>query len=394
MNILAIETSCDETSASVIKTTDGTSRPSFEILSDPINSQIDYHKEYGGIYPSVAKREHVKNILPVVNKALEQAGCLTTTATNLSTEQIGQIHHQLEREPDLATAFIAWLSQNSVTNVDILAVTFGPGLEPALWIGVQFCKALSIATGLNIIPTNHMHGHIWSGLIDPELEISFPSLALLVSGGHTELIRVNDWYDYELLGSTRDDAIGEAFDKVARILGLEYPGGPKLSRMATEANAQSLPPLADKLPRPMKYTPDYDFSFSGLKTAARLYVEKQPNPENLNKEFKLQFAREFEEAAFDVILHKTKRALEEFDLRTLFIGGGVIANTYLREEVAKITDESGTQLIIPPQLLCLDNAMMIGIAAYITYKNSPNPIVTDMEDLKALGNSSLPTATN
>ena len=231
MKILSIETSCDETAVSLVEAADDFPHATYTVLGNAIFSQIDIHREYGGVFPSVAKREHAKALVPMLDRALKEAGLLSVREERES-QPFPQMEAILTREPGLAEALTAFLHTYHKPDVDLIAVTNGPGLEPALWVGVSFAKALAHTWNVPVVPTNHMEGHVLSSLFDGEqvADIAFPALALLISGGHTELVLMRDWTTYELVGQTRDDAVGEAFDKVARMMGLPYPGGPEISR--------------------------------------------------------------------------------------------------------------------------------------------------------------------
>jgi N6-L-threonylcarbamoyladenine synthase len=261
-------------------------------------------------------------------------------------------------------------------------VTQGPGLEPALWVGLNFAKALALIWKTPIIPVNHMEGHLLASLAQPSdgggialAAPQFPAIGLLVSGGHTELVLMRDWEQYEIIGETKDDAVGEAFDKVARILGLPYPGGPEISRIAEKGRPNIYP-----LPRPMLRSKDYSFSFSGLKTAVLYLVQKLGT---ISAEEKADIAREFEEACVEVLVTKTFRAIEEWSAMSVILGGGVSANKRLRESLAHMINEQypSATLYIPVPSLSTDNALMIAIAASL----SPN-IAKDPQSLRAQGN--------
>ncbi len=371
MTILAIETSCDETAISIVEAEGGKNRPKFKVLTHLISSQIKLHAEWGGVVPSLAKREHAKNILPLLLEGLTAAGLLSESRerVNLTIETATHLRTMLEREPELLDLFLQTIPNIKPPKIDLIAVTQGPGLEPALWVGINLAKALSYVWGIPVLPINHMEGHILSPLVSAEVgkakskSITFPALSLLISGGHTELVLSKDWLDYTVIGQTRDDAVGEAFDKVARILGLPYPGGPEISRMAELASGH--PP--EKLPRPMINSNDFDFSFSGLKTAV-LYLVKRLAP--IDQITRVEIAREFQQAVIDVLLAKTLKAIDKYQPQTLIIGGGVVANTKLRERFTKVMSEhySGVTLLTPEAALSTDNATMIAIAGYFRAK--------------------------
>lgn len=377
MKLLAIETSCDETAVAILEANGTDESASFTVLGNALYSQIAVHREFGGVFPALAKREHAKNLVPLLSAALSEAGMRIEGTTEIDP----RISELLSREYALAEELSALLSSIAIPDIDAVAVTRGPGLEPALWVGVNFAQALSIAWNKPLVPVDHMEGHLLVSLIEgdtrefriPKLEV--PVLGLLVSGGHTELIVMNEWLSYELLGSTRDDAVGEAFDKVARMLGFPYPGGPEISKIAMQANKEK----TIALPRPMIDAPNFDFSFSGLKTAVMYMVKDR----ELSEQEKADVAGEFQDAAVEVLCAKTARALTETGARTLAIGGGVSANAKLREQVAKRIKEDfpDVALRLPPLPLTGDNAVMIGIAGFYHAKRKeyaiPGTIIAD-----------------
>jgi N6-L-threonylcarbamoyladenine synthase len=396
MYILGIETSCDETAVSIVRAKGGADTPSFDVLGSAVQSQIKIHAEYGGVFPALAKREHSKNIIPVLEEALSKSkacGLEFDEAPKLSEEQKSKIQETLSREPELAEKLISFVETNEKPVLDMIAVTVGPGLEPALWVGIKFAEALGIAWTVPVHGTNHMEGHVASVLFkDSKFKIEnrnsdnlgssilnskpicFPAIALLVSGGHTELVLMNSWSDKRKLGETLDDAVGEAFDKVARTLGLPYPGGPQISKLAAEARASNIQ-SEKKFPRPMIASGDYNFSFSGLKTAVLYYVRnlisvEADSREQLSDVLKLQIAREFEDAVVETIISKTRKAIDEFTPQSLIVGGGVVANAYLRESLSALAQKYPTlALFIPEHELSTDNATMIAGAAYIDAKS-------------------------
>ncbi len=377
MIILGIETSCDETAISLIEASGELTNPQFKLLAQVVSSQTAVHAEWGGVVPSLAKREHAKNIISVLTECLKLAKLATEEKPNLSAEKLEEIKQLLVRESDLTKNFIAFIQTTPIPKIDSIAVTYGPGLEPALWVGINFAKALALTWNKPVIPVNHMAGHIASVLIDNQA-VDFPAIALLVSGGHTELALVHSWSKYELVGQTRDDAVGEAFDKVARLLGLPYPGGPALSALAKQAPPEKL----FSLPRPMLHSSDLDFSFSGLKTAVFYLVKDKI----LTDKEKSALALEFETAVIEVLITKTFKAVEKYDARTIIAGGGVIANLKLRQVLTtKITtDYPTTRLLMPPLELATDNATMIAMAGYLHLIN--NPPNFDLEKIEAKGN--------
>ena len=389
MNILAIETSCDETGVAVVDTQKNGDTISVNVLSEALLSQALLHAEYGGVYPTLAKREHAKNLGPLTFEALKKANLFSPAETpEVSQDAIGEMKTLLEREPELFVQLAVMLAQMKKPNIDAIAVTHGPGLEPALWVGVNFAKALSFAWNIPVIPINHMEGHIAAALATEKDDKSFvieppklPALALLISGGHTELVLIKDWISYEKIGSTRDDAVGEAFDKSARLIGLPYPGGPEISKLAYTAREEKLE-QPYSLPRPMVQTDDLDFSFSGLKTAVRNLVHDIGEP---TEEQKKQIARELEDAITEVLVSKTKKAIEEHGIQTLIVSGGVSANTYIRVALADLIREyAGAALFIPKPVLSTDNGLMIAFAAAMSGVTQ-----TNLVDITAQGNLSL-----
>lgn len=313
--ILALETSCDETSAAVVA--DGS-----EILSNIISSQVDAHRKFGGVVPEVASRKHLELINQVVTEALSEAGL-------------------------------------GFKDLDAIAVTYGPGLVGALLVGVSAAKAMAYGLDLPLVGVNHLEGHIYANfLFKPDLE--FPLLCLVVSGGHTDLVFMERHGSFRLVGRTRDDAAGEAFDKVARALGLGYPGGPVIDRLAREGD-----PEAVKLPRAYLEEGSFDFSFSGLKSAVINYMHKAAQRgEKLNK---ADLAAGFQEAVTGVLVDKTLSAARETGVSTILLAGGVAANTRLRAGLTCRAERESRQVVIPPPVLCTDNAAMIACAAYYKY---------------------------
>lgn len=316
IKILAIESSCDETAAAVVA--DGTG-----ILSSIVASQVDLHSRFGGVVPEIASRSHQQVINPVIEEAMEKAGV-------------------------------------SFGEIDALAVTQGPGLPGALMIGMATAKALAYAVNKPLLGINHLEGHLFANRIEhPDLRPPF--VALIVSGGHTILAYVSDWGDYRLLGQTLDDAAGEAFDKIAKFLGLGYPGGPALSKLAASGNPQAI-----AFPRAMIHTSDYDFSLSGLKTAVLNYVtKKQAQKEKLDLP---DLCASFEAAVVDVQVFKTLKAAKEYGVGAVVLAGGVAANATLRLKLAQQGAEQGCELLYPSLSLCTDNAAMIAAAACHHYR--------------------------
>lgn len=373
MRVLGIETSCDETAMCLIEA-GGAFGPDFrfKILGNALSSQAALHTTYGGVFPNVAKREHAKALVPLLQKCLQQVGekVPQQLSTPLDDDMIYHISAIVEREPELLAQLEPFLRTQSKPHIDAIAVTVGPGLGPCLWVGVNFARALSATWDVPIVAVNHLEGHVVMSMMDVRdpssgklAECRFPVIALLISGGHTELVLSKEFGTYELLGQTRDDAVGEAFDKVARLLGLPYPGGPEISRLSREARrSDEVTPHRIRLPRPMLHENNLDFSFSGLKTAVRRLVERRTPTD----EEKKKIAREFEDAVADVLVEKTLRAVDTCSTNTLVVGGGVSANAEIRRRISIACQLSAVncQLLIPPPEFATDNAIMIALAGY------------------------------
>lgn len=327
---LAIESSCDETSMSIIKN-------GKEEIKTVVYTQIDTHKKYGGVVPEIASRQHIESITIVLNELLEN-------------------------------------SPVKLEDIDIIGVTYGPGLIGSLLIGLQCAKTISLITKKPLIPVHHIAGHIYANNLEKRLQ--FPLIALVVSGGHTELIYMDEDYSFKKIGATLDDAVGEAYDKVAKILGLEYPGGPKVDKLAKIGHdTYSLPyPLDDNT---------YNFSFSGIKSAV---VNLVHNEKQRNNEIRVNdVCTTFQNRVIKVITKKTMHAIKEYHVKNLVVAGGVAANSALREELEKLCCENGIALSVPQMKYCTDNAAMIGAAAYYAYKKG---IKADLE-LDAMATDSI-----
>ncbi len=370
MKILGIETSCDETAVCIIETDGDFSDVKIKILGNQLYSQVALHAKYGGVFPNMAKREHAKNLVPLLEKCLAEADLLKEKKQKISVEKNEKIKEILNREEGLFEMLEKLTEKIEQPNIDAIVVTNGPGLEPALWVGVSFAKALGELWNIPLYPVNHMEGHIVVASVDKIAEkefvfkkINYPAIALLVSGGHTQLVLNKELLKYKIIGDTKDDALGEAFDKVARILGLPYPGGPEISKLAEKErkefpNKETIYPL----PRPMIHSHDLNFSFSGIKTAVLYTVKKIPE---LTSEIKQEIAREFEDAVIEVIILKTRQAVQEYGAQTIIIGGGVSANKKIREDFIKLSEETGVELMIPEVSASTDNAFMIALAGYV-----------------------------
>lgn len=381
MKILAIETSCDETAVSIIEAEGGLVQPTFTVLSSLVLSQIKIHEQYGGVFPNLAKREHSKNLAPLIQKAFEEAGLyFKNEKNNLETDIKEKIKLDLSREPELSERIISFIESVQKPKIDLIAVTNGPGLEPALWVGINAAKVLGEIWGIPVMPVNHMEGHISSVLLNLRSPIRFPALALLISGGHTELVLVNDWLSYKILGETRDDAVGEAYDKVARMLGLAYPGGPKVAEYARQARDEGISSRFN-FPRPMLKSGDDDFSFSGLKTAV-LYTLR--GVREIDEQLKKEVCVAFEDAIIETLVTKTSHVIKKNNPKVLIIAGGVIANQVIRKSFEQLVSEfDDVKLLVPETSLSTDNALMIALAAYIRYEKDG---VSDRSVIEAQGN--------
>ena len=311
--ILAFESSCDETSVAVIKN-------GHEVISNIVLTQMDTHATYGGVVPEIASRMHIENITIVIEEALNKAGI-------------------------------------TMEEVDAIAVTYGPGLIGSLLIGLQAAKTLSFIYDKPLVPVHHIAGHIYANNLEKGME--FPLMALVVSGGHTELVYMKEDYNFDVIGSTLDDAVGEAYDKVARVLDLAYPGGPKVDKLAHQGiNTYELPlPLDDNT---------YNFSFSGIKSAV---INLKHNEEQKgNSIIKENLACSFQDRVVEILTKKTMKALKDYNCNNLIIAGGVSANSGIRNEFTRLCNEQGINLTIPKLEYCTDNAAMIGAAGYYAYK--------------------------
>jgi N6-L-threonylcarbamoyladenine synthase len=389
MIILSIETSCDETAISLLRADGDFPHATYELLGDALWSQIDVHKEYGGVFPTLAKREHARIIVPMLEKALGEAELETNPVEDTNSTITEQISTLLDREPGLAEKLLEFNSKNGQPEIDLIAVTSGPGLEPALWVGVNFAKALAILWNTKVVSVNHMEGHVLASIYDADRDdqlsdVEFPAISLLISGGHTELILMSDWGQYEKIGQTRDDAVGEAYDKVARLMGISYPGGKEVARLAEIARKEDLPTYIE-LPRPMLHSKDLDFSFSGLKTAVRYAIaDKQ-----LTDEEKQALARDFEDAVTEVLMSKARLAIDQTGAKTLIVGGGVSANQHIKimMETALLNTNPEVTTYFPKPGLSTDNSIMIALAGHARADKALLPTGTDV--LRADGNRSL-----
>lgn len=369
MTILAIDTSADETSVAI---TEGR-----KVMANVIYSQVLLHKKWGGIYPSLAKRAHEERIDWVVNEALYKCEILNP---------------KLETNPNFQNSNLKNLRIVSdfdirASNLDCIAVTYGPGLAVALEVGLRKAKELAQEYNKKLVAVNHLEGHIYSSFVqnsrgNPQREFEFPYLALVISGGHTEIVLFKDHITYEVLGETIDDAAGEALDKAAKLLGLGYPGGPVIERFAQDIGNKDL----YHFPRPMLKSQDLNFSFSGLKTSFYYYLKSLKENEK-NQKIK-ELVSSFQEAVFDTIIFKSEKAIKKTGINKLVVGGGVIANLYLRKKFRYLVKKYNGRVYFPPyKYLTGDNAAMIGVAAY--YKAQKNQFVSDPTKLDRVPRLSL-----
>lgn len=369
MKILGIETSCDDTCASVLEIRKN--KPI--LLSQIISSQEKLHNQYGGIFPSLAKREHQKNIIPVLTKALKKADLLKLKKqTRRSPERNRRamarqrkIQKILERNPELSEYLIPFLQKYQKPKIDKLAVTIGPGLEPCLWVGVNLIKALSFYWDLPVFGVNHLEAHLLSPFIEGNRPPNFPAIGLIVSGGNTQLVLIKSIGNYKILGETRDDAAGECFDKTARTLGLNYPGGKEISKYAKRFK-KSYYNL--KLPRPMIYEKNFDFSFSGLKTAVLYDFQKRTRVKKKSPEYIAEMSKEIENAIIEVLISKTLKATEKYKAKSIILGGGVSANKKLQKLMEKECKNKKINCFFPKNTYTCDNASMIALTAVISKK--------------------------
>ena len=327
MRVLGIETSCDETGLAIVEVSGNNS---FEIIGQALYSQIAMHQNYGGVVPELASRDHIKRIIPLINQVVKDSGA-------------------------------------DLQSIDAIAYTQGPGLAGALLVGTSVAKALGMALGIPTIGIHHLEGHLLSPLLGQKYPLEFPFIALLVSGGHTQLMLVKGLGQYIILGETLDDAAGEAFDKTAKLLGLPYPGGPQVSALAESGQSERF-----NFPRPMLHSKDLDFSFAGLKTAVLTQVKKLGGTENLEPSAKADIAASFVAAITEVITEKCIAALKTHEQQHLIVAGGVGANVQLRERLNHACELIGAKVHYPPLHLCTDNGAMIAFAGAMRLAQNPS----------------------
>jgi len=405
MITLGIETSCDETSLCLLETKGAYPALEYRVVAHITHSQIDIHTKYGGVYPMMAKREHAKRLVPLLEAAIKESkvGTSPIEASATDIENIKKICGQ--HDENLYQSIIDSSLVKEKLAIDLIAVTHGPGLEPALWVGINFANALGSLWNVPVIGQNHMEGHIVASLVQSTetkysfeklRECEFPAIAFLVSGGHTEIVLVKKIGSYEILGRTRDDAAGEAFDKVARMLGLPYPGGPEISKLAEmerrknklqgggllaseglseatkvaerergfsrnrrDPRTQESDPERITFPRPMIDADTLDMSFAGLKTAVLYELRKH---ESIDDQLRQKVAKEFEDAVADVIISKLEKAFDSHDARSLIVGGGVFANKHILAACKAFAERRKIAFLPPAHGLSGDNALMIAVA--------------------------------
>jgi N6-L-threonylcarbamoyladenine synthase len=375
MKILGIETSCDETGIAILEY--GQHLRDTKILSNLVSSQVEIHKPWGGVVPNLARREHSKHLVPLIIRALKQSKLAQKKFRwRPNSQELKIIKETLKKEKILSKKIKRLITRFKKPEIDLIAVTIGPGLEPALWVGANLALTLSKIWQIPIVEVDHIEAHLTANwLIKEKIPTEWPAIALVVSGGHTELVFMEKLGSYQIIGQTRDDAAGECFDKTARVLGLDYPGGPAISKAAEEwikldrLNVdQEIKEIS--LPRPMMQTNDYDFSFSGLKTAVLYQHKKFPEKISNQPEYKLKMADEIQNAINDVLIHKTIKAAKEHQAKTILLGGGVSANKSLRQRLETESQKNNLMFFVPPIHFCTDNAAIIALNGIIHSKKA------------------------
>ncbi|MDD5738912.1 MAG: tRNA (adenosine(37)-N6)-threonylcarbamoyltransferase complex transferase subunit TsaD [Candidatus Pacebacteria bacterium] len=401
MKILAIDTSCDDTSVAVVEKKNN----QIKTISNIVSSQIKIHAPYGGVYPMLAKRAHQENLVPTLIQSLKKATLLKSVSILADRHRLTQkgkvkeleknkiLNKILEKDEILLEKTVKFLEKYEKPKIDAIAITNTPGLEPCLWQGINFAKALAFGWNLPIIPVNHIKAHLSVNWLTPvgskskiknqkSKQIEFPAIGLVASGGHTELIYMPKQGIFKIIGSTRDDAAGECFDKTARILGLPYPGGPAIAVLAAKKESGiKNQELRVELPRPMLFSNDFDFSFSGLKTAVLYSFQSQKKSIKESQNYKIAMAKEIQQAIIDVLIAKTLKAAFHFNAKSIIAGGGVLANQELRRQFKIKSLKLKIPFFIPEKNLCMDNASMVGTEAIIS-----NLKTTNWQKIKASGN--------
>lgn len=379
MVILGIDTSCDDTSIGIVKIKENKIFFESKVLSNTISSQIKIHKKYGGVYPFLAKREHKNNFLRVFKRTLKKSGLLEKRSAKLKKIKI----KDFLKDEKILKRIKSLLKEYKKPKIDLISVTIGPGLDPCLWVGINFAKILSSFWKIKTIGINHIEAHFLANFLNKKikkkrLKSFFPAISLIVSGATSQLILIKKIGDYKILGQTRDDAAGECLDKTARILGFSYPGGPIIEKLARDFSKKNKFSL--KLPRPMINSKDYDFSFSGLKTAVLYKVKKRFLK---NKLYLQAFAFEIQNAVFDVLIKKTIKAIKDYKVKSLFLGGGVSRNKEFKKRFQKafLKSRLDVNFFVPNSEFCSDNGAMVAISGFF-HKNSK----VNLRSLKSIPN--------
>jgi|AntAceMinimDraft_18_1070375.scaffolds.fasta_scaffold03449_4 N6-L-threonylcarbamoyladenine synthase len=381
MKILGIETSCDDTGLAILTIEGPCFPPTIKIEVNSVSSQIEIHRPWGGVVPNLAKREHQKNLIPLFKETLLKIDQLHSGKFALASAKRKKLAVVFNKNPEWQQEFLKFVQSYLPPKIDLITVTQGPGLVPALWTGVNFSQALSLSWNIPLVPVNHLEAHLLSCWLPNNHFIAkpvYPLIALIVSGGHTQLILVKGFNHYQLLGETRDDAAGECFDKTARVLGLSYPGGPPIAQAAKKWQTVIKDQIKDipreileiKLPRPMLFAKNFDFSFSGLKTAVFYLDQKLPQSIKKSVFYPLKMADEIQRAINDVLIKKTLKATRTYQAKAIVLGGGVSANQQLRERLKKQSQENNLLFFRPSLGLAMDNAAMIALTGYCHQKTA------------------------
>ncbi len=386
MKILGIDTSCDDTCVAILEI----KKENLEMLSNIVSSQIRIHKKYGGVHPSLAKREHKKNLIFVLKKALKEAGFLKKRKKIFKNNLFKKIEKFFKKDKDFFKKVKKFLKEYENPKIDLIAVTVGPGLEPCLWQGINLAKALSFFWRKDVVPINHIEAHIFSSFLNSKNYLFlfrkeiYPAICLVVSGGHTQLILMKRIGNYKILGETRDDAAGECLDKTARVLGFSYPGGPAIEKLAKQVMKRK---FNIKLPRPLFYSKDYDFSFSGLKTAVLYEVKKNLPKKKKEREIYIgELSKEIQQAIIDVLIKKSFKAAKSFRAKSLILGGGVVANKELRKQFKKYLNKERLKihLFFPEIKFSTDNGAQIALTGYLNQRKKIN--FEKLDKIKAKAN--------
>ena len=358
MKILGIETSCDETATALLEVKQRNFEIENKILKESLFSQVKLHQKYGGVYPSLAKREHQKNLIPLLKETLKDF--LVRKKRKFSPKEYAILDEIFEKNEILKKEFLDFFKNWEIKKgIDLIVVTTGPGLEVCLWTGINLARALSFLFKIPLVEVNHLKAHFFSNFLEKKFSLKekiFPGIYLLASGGHTELFLVKDFFNFKILGETLDDAAGECLDKVGRMLNLPYPGGPEIEKLAKKAKKSI------SFPSPMIHSKDFNFSFSGLKTAVFYYLQEKKEIKKIKKEV----AKGVLEAIIKVLIKKTKKAVEKYKAKSIFGGGGVFANEILKENFKK--EFKNFHLFLPLKKFSTDNAGMVALCGFFEAK--------------------------